>query len=307
MTTNIQAWPEPELDWVPIRYAYSLLRDRIIASARPDCGFCISDANRPSPFGIVVSDGHSSEITVDRHPNEITVNYNGRDMLLVESNIKIRNSNEKNTFRCPSKWWDLESTIFTAFRERCGGCDIGVIGPLVLQLHSTIINEFRDAPKNRIVRAFGRFGSIKSPLTIIGSDIWEIYRVDFESNGVVLTGGEQLYSVHFAPIDPMPTKELQPVDLSVPPTCSLPSKPMLNEPVYSTGAPGRPSSKSLIETELQNRIESRRMELVLKDEAEALAAWLRESHPSAPPMTVRTIENAIRKMHRNAKPQKEKQ
>jgi hypothetical protein len=85
---------------------------------------------------------------------------------------------------------------------------------------------------------------------------------------------------------------------------SLPPKPGSSEQIYLTGAPGRPTSKQLVVAEYQARIHDKRHETVLKREAETLAAWLAENHPSAPRMSVGTIENAIRERHRRVKPQK---
>lgn len=80
---------------------------------------------------------------------------------------------------------------------------------------------------------------------------------------------------------------------------NLPPKPGSSEQIYLTGAPGRPTSKQLVVAEYQARIHDKRNETVLKREAETLAAWLAENHPSAPRMRVGTIENAIRERHRS--------
>ncbi len=66
---------------------------------------------------------------------------------------------------------------------------------------------------------------------------------------------------------------------------------------YRTGVPGRPTSKHLILHEHRRRIEEGEANEVLVREAEYLDAWLRETHPDAPPMTVLTIKNRIREQH----------
>jgi hypothetical protein len=292
-----KTWLEPEPDWVPIRNAYSILRDRI-ADTLKICGLIISYESMRSPLGMIIRDGNS---------NEVIVNYNGTDKLLIECELNIYGSEMKHPFRQVCNWWNLQNEINAVFRERCTGCDISGIGQLIAALDFSIKSEFSEAPKNKNVRAFARVGSILSPFSFIASDVWDVTQVNFESNEANLKNWPKLYSIHFCPIDPAHTKEPRPVNSIVQSSCPLPSKPMPNEQIYSTGAPGRQTSKSLVLTEMQARINSARIEPVLKDEAEALAKWLCENHPSAPSMTVRTIENAIRDLHHRAKPQKEKQ
>jgi hypothetical protein len=62
-----------------------------------------------------------------------------------------------------------------------------------------------------------------------------------------------------------------------------------------SGAPGRPSSKHLVELELTRRIESGQ-ELAESKEAEAksLSDWLGSNHQEQARMTAKTIENAFR-------------
>jgi hypothetical protein len=68
---------------------------------------------------------------------------------------------------------------------------------------------------------------------------------------------------------------------------------------YKTGAPGRPSSKQLITAEFDARRQRGETAGTVKLEADALANWLRVTHPSAPQMTAKTIENQIRAPFRN--------
>jgi hypothetical protein len=66
---------------------------------------------------------------------------------------------------------------------------------------------------------------------------------------------------------------------------------------YHTGEAGRPTAKHLILAEHRRRIKAGEACEVLAREAEYLADWLREAHPTAPPTTVRTIKNRIRAQH----------
>jgi hypothetical protein len=73
-----------------------------------------------------------------------------------------------------------------------------------------------------------------------------------------------------------------------------------------TGAPGRPTSKHLIEDEAKRRLDSGAPCCTLKTFAAELAIWLRHIHPKAPKMTPRTVENAVRDLwqRRNENPTK---
>lgn len=73
-----------------------------------------------------------------------------------------------------------------------------------------------------------------------------------------------------------------------------------DRPIVATGAPGRPTSMHLVHPEHQRRLDAGEAEQTLSAEAAALAAWLKKVHPSAPSLTVKTIENNIRERHRDA-------
>jgi hypothetical protein len=72
-------------------------------------------------------------------------------------------------------------------------------------------------------------------------------------------------------------------------------------PIYSTGAPGRPSSKHLVKPELRRRAENGLLLSTLTEEAGHLSRWLEETHPGAPPMTQKTIENSLRALYHSLK------
>jgi hypothetical protein len=63
---------------------------------------------------------------------------------------------------------------------------------------------------------------------------------------------------------------------------------------YRTGAPGRPSSSHLVEAELDRRISEGTRSSNATKEAKLLAEWLKNTHPSLPPMTAKTIHNKFR-------------
>jgi hypothetical protein len=67
---------------------------------------------------------------------------------------------------------------------------------------------------------------------------------------------------------------------------------------YRTGVPGKPTSRQLVQGELERRAATRQLEGTLRAEAEYLEKWLRATHKDAPPMTARTIENALRNLYR---------
>ncbi len=67
---------------------------------------------------------------------------------------------------------------------------------------------------------------------------------------------------------------------------------------YRSGAPGRPTSSHLVAVEFDRRAAAGLVEPSLSKEAAALAAWLKSSHPSAPPMTEKTIRERIRAAYR---------
>ena len=65
-----------------------------------------------------------------------------------------------------------------------------------------------------------------------------------------------------------------------------------------TGAPGRPSSSHLVEAEFAARCTRNEVEASLAEEAEVLAAWLRNKHPYSPRLAPKTIKNRLRVAYR---------
>jgi hypothetical protein len=72
--------------------------------------------------------------------------------------------------------------------------------------------------------------------------------------------------------------------------------------VVSTGLPGRPTSKHLLEPEMRRRATTRELLPKLGDECKYLAQWLLTAYPKAPHTTAKTIENSLRDLHRKLKP-----
>jgi hypothetical protein len=69
-------------------------------------------------------------------------------------------------------------------------------------------------------------------------------------------------------------------------------------PAVATGAPGRPTSMHIVSVEHQRRLGSGEAALRVRQEAKALAEWLKKTHPVVPTLTAKTIENNIRATHR---------
>jgi hypothetical protein len=67
---------------------------------------------------------------------------------------------------------------------------------------------------------------------------------------------------------------------------------------YQTGAPGRPTSMQLVAAEHRVRWDRGEALERIGAEAQALAQWLRETHPSAPQLTAKTIRNNLSAEHR---------
>jgi len=78
--------------------------------------------------------------------------------------------------------------------------------------------------------------------------------------------------------------------------------PFEASPGTRTGFPGRPAlARHLIDAELLRRGASGEMAPIVSQEAEALLAWLRKTHPQVSPPTTGTIENNIRGEFRRLK------
>jgi hypothetical protein len=60
-----------------------------------------------------------------------------------------------------------------------------------------------------------------------------------------------------------------------------------------TGAPGRPSSMAIVLAEAERRRKAGKCEASKQAEGEALATWLKENYPDAPPLTAKTIRNKL--------------
>jgi len=75
-------------------------------------------------------------------------------------------------------------------------------------------------------------------------------------------------------------------------------------PNYSTGAPGRPTSRQLVEIEMERRATAGEMITAsMAQEAAALSAWLKREHPGAPQMTPKTIQCVMASRYRTLKSQ----
>jgi hypothetical protein len=79
--------------------------------------------------------------------------------------------------------------------------------------------------------------------------------------------------------------------------------PVATVMTFTTGTPGRPTSKHLVEAEAKRRFDIDEVPETLADFASSLSDWLKKSHPQAAPMTKKAIENAFRNIWRS-RPQK---
>ena len=71
-----------------------------------------------------------------------------------------------------------------------------------------------------------------------------------------------------------------------------------SEPIYRSGAAGRPSSIYLIEPEMRRRAERGELQPTLAAECECLIKWLSEKHPQAHPAKAKTISNNLRALYK---------
>ena len=71
-------------------------------------------------------------------------------------------------------------------------------------------------------------------------------------------------------------------------------------PVYKSGAQGRPTSMSLIRSELERRRKAGTVSDTQEKEAKELAAWLAQNHPEAPKASAKAICNSLRPRLREA-------
>lgn len=71
--------------------------------------------------------------------------------------------------------------------------------------------------------------------------------------------------------------------------------------MYSTGVPGRRTSRHLVEAEMQRRFAAGEQAPSMSQEAAVLLEWLRNNHPTAPRMTAKTIYNRLLDLYRELK------
>src|SRR5262249_16390264 len=64
-------------------------------------------------------------------------------------------------------------------------------------------------------------------------------------------------------------------------------------PVYTSGAPGRPTSMNLIRLEFEARHDRGECAATITQEAKTLADWLAKAHPGATPVKAKTIKNQL--------------
>lgn len=72
-------------------------------------------------------------------------------------------------------------------------------------------------------------------------------------------------------------------------------------PPAPTGAPGRPSSMHLVIMEFESRASRNDIEQTATEQAQVLADWLKQKHPTQPKLTRKTIRNNIGQKYRQLK------
>ncbi len=123
---------------------------------------------------------------------------------------------------------------------------------------------------------------------VIDPDMWGFLEPDFRDS---TASGGGMEVIHVAVHPPGSEPSAISGELAASDTADVSPDP------NRTGFAGRPTAKHLILAEHCRRIEAGKASDVLVREAEYLAAWLREAHPTAPPTTVLTIKNRIRYQH----------
>lgn len=165
----------------------------------------------------------------------------------------------------------------------------GVIAPpcTPLQAESALLEALRAGR----VSAQGREGEARGAPSLIGTERWAGMKLaEFPDRAT----GKDLWCAE-GDKDTFHDVIVQAEELLVafPPDQTAPGEAPVSIPI-GTGAPGRPSSASLVDAEFQARVASGRCDKVLSREAKELEGWLRATYPNHPRMTARTIENRIR-------------
>lgn len=119
--------------------------------------------------------------------------------------------------------------------------------------------------------AWAREGSPLAPWREIPQAAWSALCLgDVDAGTVKGPGGVALYDVHVG------------------------RRVVAAEPLIEAGAPGRPSAAHLVMQEFGRRAVAGEAGKTLKAEAETLAGWLKWTHPLAPPLGAKRIQEVIR-------------
>jgi hypothetical protein len=174
---------------------------------------------------------------------------------------------------------------------------------------SALRNALIESLANGAVIAFG-LTSPDGDLNPIRFQHWAFLELDWD-RGIAKGHGLAYFGLRFVPTarlnevrDVLPERWRN-LGLPKPPKPKAEPEPRPErepQPVYRTGGAGRPSSRHLIEAELNRRAEAGTTRPTLRLEAASLVAWLRKAHPEAAPATQKTIENLIRGTYRKLRP-----
>jgi hypothetical protein len=150
--------------------------------------------------------------------------------------------------------------------------------------------------------AFG-YTSPTSNLVPVDPRHWSFLTMDLHRNraeskqhGLSYAGLRFIDSAHIDELEPALAAHVKRL-LQRPAVSEEPAADSTN-PSYRAGTPGRPTSRHLVQAELRRRGRAGELKARLSEEAEALRIWLKNTHPDAPQLTKKSIENAFRGEYR---------
>jgi hypothetical protein len=138
------------------------------------------------------------------------------------------------------------------------------------ELVEMITDRFIGKLRRGDLTAWAREGSPLAPWSEIPRSAWWTLKLDDVAKGTAKGPGVALFDVRIGP------RHIEPP-----------------EPIKA-GVPGRPSSAHLILEEFRRRAAAGETGEVLKTEAAILAEWLARTHPKAPPIKGKRVEEVIR-------------
>jgi hypothetical protein len=163
------------------------------------------------------------------------------------------------------------------------------------EIVARIDTAFLDRLRRGELTAWARDASPLAPFREIPASAWKVLPIgDIVAGRFKVPGGPELFDIRVGQkMTPAPSPTPQPVQQATPLAVSQP-------PDLTSGAPGRPSSMHLVETEFERLCTAGTLAPSLKEQSRLLEGWFRRQHPEKPPMTAKTIENRLRDRFRQA-------